>query len=387
MSIVCHLVRKNTQLKASFIQNQILSHFSFKPYVICIEERNNAIDGGFAKELPGNINLYSLNNGKNRVRQFCNKYLLRLTISQKQILIKHLESTTPSIIHLHYGTDAGIYLTALKDTNIPKVVSFYGYECSGFPKSFLGYGKKFLQKTTFKLADVIFAMSEDMKIDLMELGCPEEKIIVHYYGTDVKRFKLNHDYREQKKSKYLIISGFAPQKGHLFLLKAFRQAYEKNKNIELTIVGDGSERDKILSFVEQNNMNNYVHVLPFVTYASTEHLQHFAEHDVFIHPSLTDTNGDKEGIPGAIVEAMAAGLPIIATEHAGIPYVIQNNITGILVKEWDIEALKEAILKLAVDAKLRKVLGISGQNFALSNLDLFEKEKKLEQTYDRLILN
>ena len=107
---------------------------------------------------------------------------------------------------------------------------------------------------------------------------------------------------------------------------------------------------------------------------------------MFIHPSVTDRKGYKEGIPGAIVEAMAAGLPVISTYHAGIPYIIKNHETGLLIREWDYEDLVKSILELTENLQLRKTLGQNGQDYALKYLNLSIKESELEKIYDNLIV-
>ena len=132
-------------------------------------------------------------------------------------------------------------------------------------------------------------------------------------------------------------------------------------------------------------MGEYVSWNGSTVYASREHKKYLRNADVFVHPSVTDVNGDKEGIPGTIVEAMAAGLPVISTYHAGIPYIINNNKTGLLIKEWDIEALKNTILKIASDSTLRRYLGKNGQEYAMQNLNIKEKEIELEKIYESLI--
>jgi colanic acid/amylovoran biosynthesis glycosyltransferase len=383
--IALHIVRKNTQLKASFIQNQIINHIDFEPHVIYYDDRAGDIDGGFASPLPQKIPVRGISSNNLLVDSFLYKIFKKLGSNPKNNLLKFIDEIKPDIIHLHYATDAGIYLPELKNLNIPKVVSVYGYESSGFPRRFLGYGKHFLKNRTYKFADRIFAMSPDMEKDLFNTGCPKEKIVVHYYGTDVQRFNDSHNYQGRELVQYLIISGLTPQKGHIFLLKAFKEAFQVNNKIKLNIVGDGPEKEKIADFIQSNNMGSYVTILPFVIYGSKEHKKYFADSDVFIHPSVTDVNGDKEGIPGAVVEAMAAGLPVISTFHAGIPYIIENGVSGLLVKEWDINGLKNAILNLANDSSIRKSLGQKGQKFALNNLDLYEKEKELEEIYKSLI--
>ena len=132
-------------------------------------------------------------------------------------------------------------------------------------------------------------------------------------------------------------------------------------------------------------MENFVKMNGKIIYGSDIHLKALFNADVFIHPSVTAENGDKEGIPGAIVEAMASGLPVISTYHAGIPYIIENQQTGVLVNEWDVDALAEGILELAENSSKRKMIGLAGQEYAMNNLDLFEKEKELEEIYMSLI--
>jgi len=384
-NLVLHLVRKNTQLKASFIQNQVLNHIEFEPKVIFYENRNSNLDGGFASALPSNVVVHELEKKYTFLEKVLYKTLKQISYISKADLLNQVKQINPKVIHLHYGTDAGLYLKTLRNTNISKVVSFYGYECSGFPKRFFGLGKYYLKYRTFKYADKILAMSEDMKNDLIEIGCPEEKIIVHYHGAKVKRFEARHNYKEMSIVKFLIISGFAAQKGHIFLLKSFKKSLKFNKNIRLTIVGEGSEKEKIDKTIKDLNLQNYVDIKPFVVYGSKEHIKYFADYDVFIHPSLTDVNGDKEGIPGAIVEAMAAGLPIVSTFHAGIPYIIENYVSGLLVKELDIDDLSKKIIEISNSKSLREELGLKGQKFALSNLDLFNKERDLEKIYNDIV--
>ena len=109
--------------------------------------------------------------------------------------------------------------------------------------------------------------------------------------------------------------------------------------------------------------------------------------DIFVHPSVVDPQGNKEGIPGAIVEAMSAGLPVISTYHAGIHYIITHNKTGFLVKEHDVVALSEALVKLIKNPELRKTIGLAGQRYAMDNLELMTKEIELEKIYQQIAFN
>jgi len=383
---VLHFVRKRPQLKASFIQNQILNHIDFEPVVIFRQSiAKSNYEGGFAAEVGQDIRVVDLGDDETLFEKTLFRFCKRLSFRQGKKLRMLVKEIKPDIMHFHYGTDAGIYLQALKSLNIPKVVSFYGYECSGFLKRFLGFGKQYLKSMVYKYADLVLAMSPDMYKDIKAAGCPENKIKVHYYGTDVQRFVQSTVDKPDSDCRLLIISGLTPQKGHIFLLKAFQKAFEVNKNISLTIVGDGQLHQEIRRQVLELNLAPSVRLPGAVVYGSQEHKDYFLSHDVFVHPSVTDVNGDKEGIPGAIIEAMAARLPVIATFHAGIPYVIEDEKTGFLVQEWDVDDLTQSILRMAESKVLRERLGTEAQKYALANLNLMKKEEDLERIYSGLL--
>lgn len=378
--VVAHFLRKNTQLRSSFIQNQIVHHINYKPVIIYryYSDRN---DGGFA-EYHYDFPVLNLSEGKYFDINW--RYLKKIAKEDVKKIIDFLDKNDVSILHFHYGSDAYIYTDVMKYSGRPSVVSFYGYDASSFRYNFFNYVFKILQKV-FKNGTKMLAMSPDMKNDLLKAGCPEDKIMVHYYGSDVNKFYQNRNFINKEEIEFLIISGLEPQKGHIFLLIAFKKAHQIKKNIRLKIFGSGSIEKKISEYIYKNDMSSYVTLYGPILYGSKKHLDVLHEADIFIHPSVTAKNGDKEGIPGAIVEAMASGLPVISTYHAGIPYVIIDGVTGFLVKEWDIDGLVEAIIHMAEDIKLRKKLGLAAQKFAIENLDLFKKERDLELLYDNLI--
>ena len=378
---VLHLVRKNTQLNASFIINQIRNHYQFKPIVAFYEKRDGTFDGGFSEAGKFDFDVIPLDGKINVWSKINYKVFKRISSKAQKTLMSLIRNYSPNVIHLHYGTDAGLYLPFLHKLNIPTFVSFYGYDCSGFSNRFFGLGRWYLNAYVFKYASHVFAMSEDMKKDLVSLGCLEKKIVVHYYGTDVHHFYTRRKHQTKEIVRFLIISGFTPQKGHKYLIKAFSEAFKENNNIRLSIVGAGPLEAEIQNQVRKLNLDSVVDLPGAVVYGSDMHLAYFKNHDVFVHPSITDVNGDKEGIPGAIVEAMAAGLPIITTLHAGIPYIIEDEKDGLLVPEENLTLLKKGILRLAKDAELRQFLSDNAQRRALSELDLMKNEKKLEICY------
>jgi colanic acid/amylovoran biosynthesis glycosyltransferase len=119
-----------------------------------------------------------------------------------------------------------------------------------------------------------------------------------------------------------------------------------------------------------------------VSHLSDAFVDHYRDADIFIHPSMT-RRGRKEGIPGTVVEAMAAGLPVVSTFHAGIPSVIESGRNGLLVREGDVDGLVSALRTLIDDSALRARLGRAAADDARRVLDLDVCTARLERIYDR----
>jgi len=230
-------------------------------------------------------------------------------------------------------------------------------------------------------------MSEDMKNDLIKIGCPEEKIIIHYFGSRLDEFSnINRIYSETKNINLLILATLTPKKGHKDLFIALSKLKEKGiKNFSLKIVGTGSLEGELKMLAKSLSIDDQVSFVGNVPYLSDQMLEEIRISDIFIHPSVHDNLGNKEGIPTIITEAMASGLPVISTYHAGIPSIIEHEKTGLLVQEHDYENLARQIERLMTNLSLRKELGQSAKTFALNNLDLKRKEIELEEIYKATI--
>ncbi len=302
-------------------------------------------------------------------------------------ILNNLEQWDNTILHFHYGTDAGMYHNILKKAQQPKLVSFYGWDYSMFPNKFFGLGKKYLQSRVFFHCDKIIAMTKQMKEALVDLGCPEEKIIVHYYGLDTRNFIINRSSDTNSKIRLLTTSTLEPKKGHLFLLKAIKDCLDRGfSNFSLHILDTGRCRKQVINEIQKLNITSKIVFHPQYVYGSAEHHEMLKSADIFIQPSITDKQGNKEGVPGTMVEAMAAGLPVIATRHAGIPEIIENEKNGLLVDENNVEDLAKKILLLANNSELRQQLGTQAQKHATKNLDIRIKQAELEKIYDNLLI-
>lgn len=378
---VAHLARKFLPPTASFIYNQIVRHEAFDPYIVYCEETPSVFKDKLEKERPH----YQAVHGP--IGNSMYQYLRRLSPADKVKLEHYIRESGAALAHIHYGVDALVYADVMKRLDIPVLVSFYGYDCTSFPNRWKGYGKRWLQQGLFRNPAITAytAMSPDMKEDLVRLGCPEDKIIIHYHGSDPKPFFQERKYPNKKDVRLLIICSLTEKKGHLFLLKALQQASARtDKNLHLDIAGDGELREPIEDFIRQENIK-HVKLHGLVAYGSEQHHKLLNEADIFVHPSITTTKGEKEGIPGALIEARSSGLPVVTTYHAGIPYIVKHGETGMLARENDVHQLAEHIIALADSQELRERIGKQGQAYTLEHLDVAQKEKDLEKIYDQLL--
>lgn len=380
---VLHIIRKSSQLRSTFIKNQIISHINYRPFIVYKEKSEKPFDGGYADFDYHNFEILDLSeNGKTNL-----KFIKRISRSDTEAIKKFIRDKSIDILHLHYGTDAGMYRKIINGAGIPSLISFYGYEVSSFPGMFFGMGRQYLKKRVFNTPAFVTAMTEDMKNDLIKLGCDEEKIIVHYHGVGGEVYYYpERNYINSGKLILLIVSYLAPQKGHRFLFEGIREVIKRGyRNFELRIIGTGELENDLKEYIKTNNLDDNIKFLGAMKAHSPEIINEYKNADIFTHPSVIPENGDKEGIPGTVVEAMFSGLPVVSTYHAGIPYVIENGKTGLLVNEWDTGKLADNIIALMIDYELRKNLGLSAQKYAMENLLVSRKEKMLEEIYDNLI--
>jgi colanic acid/amylovoran biosynthesis glycosyltransferase len=383
---VAHFIRNVLSPHVTFVRNQVMNHANYVPCVV----GKKYIPSDFAQEIVNSVPTFICDRQKRGISHAFSSVVYarpfrRVTLGDRREIRRFLSSQRADILHFHYGTDAGVFVGATRDLGIPRVVSFYGYDCTSFPNWFFGYGGQYLRKV-FKQVDYCVAMSEDMKADLLGLGCPKSKIFVHYYGTEVSKFVYKRAYNNKPNITILIVASLDEKKGHIYLLKSLEKLTKAFKfRLRLRIVGCGPLGEELKNYVKSCNLENAVTFVGAHEYLGERFLKEFHDADIFAHPSVIASNGDKEGIPGTIVEAMAAGLPVVSTYHAGIPYILEHEKTGLLVKERDVDALAASISRLVLDSELRKRIGQNAQKYALKHLDLRQKQVELENIYDRVI--
>lgn len=372
-----HLARSET-----FIQNQLTALRRHRPVVLAHHRRPDTDvaleEGAVARELLplplAHVDSLMYRTGRTALPQAI------------MALVRYARQQDARLLHFHFLTDARFLLGLQRRTGLPSVVSGYGYDVNVFPYMAHGLGRRYL-RPIFDRLDLFLAMSEDMRRDLLAIGCPEAKVRVHYHGSDTRRFRWPERlYTRGAPLNILQCARLVDGKGHQLVLEALRRIDKSgNHDFRVTFVGDGSVRARLYAMVEAYGWQSRVSFLGHVPYASDALVQHYRDADIFAHPSVPFRVSSKEGIPGTIVEAMSCGLPVVATRHGGIPEVIEDGREGILVDEHDVASLAEALEKLLKDACMRRRLGEAAAQRAARELDLHVRTAELERIYDELI--
>jgi colanic acid/amylovoran biosynthesis glycosyltransferase len=365
----------------TFVQNQFVSLERYHPVVLAHQRRpstqDELIDGAIAREL-----LWGPLARLDEVTYRAARWPLPAAIAA---LASYARERDTRLLHFHYLTDLRFLLGLQRRLRLPAVVSAYGWDVSSFPLIARGLGLRYIRRA-FDSVDLFLAMSDDMRRDLIALGCPEARVRVHYYGSDTRRFVWpERDYAPQRALNVLCCGRLHEAKGQQLVLAALHELDQRGlTGFTVTIVGDGPLRPQLEAVVREFGWQSRVRFTGHVPYAGEALVRHFREADVFAHPSIT-IGGLKEGIPGTIVEAMAAGLPVVATQHAGIPAVINDGEHGLLVRERDADGLAGALERVLSDASLRRRLGASAALRAARELDLHSRTRALELIYDELL--
>lgn len=370
--MILHLERKFTSPTETFIANQINAVDGYKHSVFTIEHLNN---------LYTNAKVYTPEK-----EVFLSTKILRGT--HKKYFQAQLNKISPQLIHAHYLTDASLFHPLTKHIDLPKICSCYGYDVSVFPEKMKFFTRPYTQRI-FKEYDLILAMTEEMEKDLLKLGCPKEKLRVHYHGIDTQKFDIKRDYLlRNREFNLLTIASLYPVKGHMTVLKAIEELKKNNSEIKIryNIIGQGPDEAYLKNYVADHGLNDLVNFCGAVKHGP-EFNAYLELADVFLHPSITTRENDKEGVPGALVEAMASGLPVISTYHGGIPAVMEDQKTGFLVKEHDFLSVADKLRLLHDEKKIRMNIGSRAKKYAREQLDLSEKSKNLMALYTEAINN
>ena len=240
-------------------------------------------------------------------------------------------------------------------------------------KDMSAYLKKHPQayRTLFRQGDLFLPISETWRAKLIALGAPEGRTLVHRMGVDTTRFSEKARVLPPGEPvRFIGVGRMVEKKGFDDALRAFAD-YRANAGAPpatLTLIGDGERRDYLENLATSFGFGASVRFAGLLPHAEVKRELEAAH--VFVLPSKTAASGDMEGIPVALMEAMAQGMPVLATRHSGTPELVQHDVSGLLCEEGDWRALARNMAALARAPERWPALGAAGAAKVRAEFDL-----------------
>ncbi len=286
------------------------------------------------------------------------------------------------IVHCHFGPN-GNFVAWLKDLGAIEgklITTFYGYDISKYVQEKGDHAYDLL----FETGDLFLPVSERFKENLIHLGCDKQRIAVHRLGVDTSRFLFTpRTPREDGQVQILTVARLVEKKGVQYGIQALAKVLKKYPHVEYKIAGDGPLKTELKSLMDRLNLNDHVQLLGWKRHDEIVELMHSA--DILLAPSVTSKDGDLEGIPVVLMEALAQGLPVLSTRHSGIPELVRDGQFGFLVPERDVDALAEKLEYLIEHPERWSEMGRAGRDYVTRYYNIDKLNDQLVNLYRRLL--
>jgi colanic acid/amylovoran biosynthesis glycosyltransferase len=280
-------------------------------------------------------------------------------------------------LHIYFGNNGLFWLPFLHHSSVPIVVSFHGADVRVNVDS---RAARRLFSDLFVSCTLVLARSESIASSLLELGCPPTKLRIQRAGIPLDTFSFVPRRRPPDGAwRLLQACRLIAKKGLELTIRTFAKFSREHPNAILTIAGDGPLRGALEDLATRLQLKGRIYFAGFVSQPAL--LDLYRESHLFLHPSEQTSDGDREGIPNSLLEAMATGLPCITTRHGGIPEAVTHLESGILVRESDSEGVEDWLKRLAGDDALRDSLGAAAARTVAEKFDLVTQIEKLEAIY------
>lgn len=292
------------------------------------------------------------------LRMFSNTTLERETTAA---YIKAFRNFRADAVLAEYGTTGAQTVAACRRLGLPLIVHFHGFDAS--VRSVLEENAQ-LYSVMFGEAAAIVAVSRAMRRKLISLGAPPEKVHYNPYGIDCRIFGGASP--ENAGPIFLAVGRFVEKKAPQLTLSAFAEVHRVEPSAQLRMIGDGPLLDECRELAKQLRIEQAV---TFLGLQPTEVVQQEMRNArCFVQHSIEATNGDCEGTPVGILEAGASGLPVVSTRHAGIPDVVLEGETGLLVDERDVTGMARHMIEIVGSPQLAGRLGHNARRHIEHNI-------------------
>ena len=296
-------------------------------------------------------------------------------------VIPFLPSKSYDIVHCHFGANglSGVFLREIEVLKGKVITSFHGYDLTQYVKEKGRDVYKFL----FEKGELFLPVSNYLKDRLIELGCNEDKILVHYMGINSGKFPFrSRGMSDGGVTRIITIGRLIEKKGIAYGIRAVRRLKKEKLNVEYNIIGRGPLKKELESLIEELGLTEEVKLLGAKNHQEVISLLDYSH--ILLAPSVTASDADQEGIPIVLMEAMAMGLLVVSTHYSGIPELIEEEKTGLLAGEKDVNAISEKIARLIKHPEISEKMAQFAHAFIEEHFEVEKLNDSLVRIYESL---
>jgi len=293
-----------------------------------------------------------------------------------------------TLVHGHWLVPGGVVVAAA-GTGLPLVASLHGSDVYVAERHALA---RLAARFACRRLHWITACSDDLRDRSIAIGADAARTTTIPYGVDTDRFRPDAAARAECRAALgaapgdvvLFTAGrFVRKKGFEYLIDAVAAIAPRRPQVRLVIAGGGDLDDELRARVRERGLADRVRFVGVL--AQDAVARHLAAADIAVMPSVKDEAGNVDGLPNTVMEALASGTPLVATTAGGIPSVIADGLTGLLVPQRDVPALAAALGRLIGSPDARAAMGAAARADALARRTWDRVADAFEQVYDRAI--
>ena len=293
-----------------------------------------------------------------------------------RLMAAFIQASRIDCVFAEYGMTGASVTEACRAAQVPLVVHFHGYDA--YRQDIL-HQYRDQYRNMFGYASAVIAVSTHMRQQLIRLGADESRVIYNSCGAELQDIVPKRSAQRRPKT-FIAVGRLTPKKAQHVVIQAFAAVHRAHPDARLRILGGGECMPALEALVAALGLHDAVTFFGSVSHQDA--LAAMNDACCFVQHSVVADNGDMEGTPVAVLEAMSLGLPIVATRHGGICDAITDEITGLLVDEYDVEATAAAMIRVIENPRQAEEMAEEARREALAKWGARDKNEKVWATIE-----